>query len=103
MKKTPEQMKAEFIRLLEQNGFALSGEGIYGSDPYYARRWSKEVEVLWHGKSESTLEIRAVFKWGGPRIAIFQNGRHQDARGYTSPKRCLNAMREIVSFAGFEF
>ena len=103
MKKTPEQMKAEFIRLLEQNGFALSGEGIYGSDPYYARSWSKEVEVLWHGKYEHTMEIRAEFRWGDPRIIIYRDGRLQDSRSYTSPKRCLNAAREIVSFAGFEF
>jgi len=103
MKKTPEQMKAEFIRLLEQNDFALRGEGIHGCDPYYARSWSKEVEVLWHGKCERTMEIRAEFRWGDPRIIIYRDGRLQDSRSYTSPKRCLNAAREIVGYAGFEF
>jgi hypothetical protein len=49
------------------------------------------------------MEIRAEFRWGDPRIIIYRDGRLQDSRSYTSPKRCLNAAREIVNYAGFEF
>ena len=102
MTKTNEQKNAEYIALLEQNGFTPNGEEIDGR-PVYARRWSKQVEVLWYGKMESSMEIRADIDWGYPLISIFKDGRFQDRRGHTSPKRSINAMREIVRFAGFEF
>ena len=103
MTKTNEQKNAEYIALLEQNGFAPNGETLHDGSPVYARRWSKQVQVLWHGEMESNLEIRAAITWGTLTIRIFRNGRLDDHRDHTSPKRSINAMREIVSFAGFEF
>jgi len=101
--KTTEQKTAEYIALLEQNGFAPNGETFRNGSPVYTRRWSKQVEVLWYGKMESSMEIRADIDRGYPLISIFKDGRFQDRRGHTSPKRSINAMREIVRFAGFEF
>jgi hypothetical protein len=103
MKKTPAQQKAEFFRLLPQNGFIINNEALQADPPVYTRHWSKQVEVLWHGTCESTMEIRACIQWGDPCIKIFMDGRFKDSRSYTSPKRCINAIREIVSFAGFDF
>ena len=102
MTKTNTQKNAEYIALLEQNGFAPNGEEIDGR-PVYARRWSRQAEVLWYGEMEASLEIRADIDLGYPLISIFKDGRFEDRRGHTSPKRSINAMREIVRFAGFDF
>ena len=102
--KTTEQRTAEYITLLEQNGFAPNGETFRNGSPVYARRWSKQVEVLWHGEMETSLEIRAAATaWGSPIIFIYRNGRQEGHREHTSPKRSINAIREIVRFAGFAF
>ena len=103
MAKTAEQLKKEFETLMAENGFILNGETMHDGRRDYSREWTKEVEVLWHGKMESCLEIRADENMGIPMVRIFKNGRLEDRRGYSSPKRMINALREIVSFAGFEF
>ena len=103
MKKTSEQQNAEFIALLTANGFTLSDETTHDGRPVYSRSWSKQVQVIWYGLQESTMEIRADIAWGIPTIRIYKNNRFEDHRGYSSPKRCINAMREIVRYAGFEF
>jgi len=103
MTKTSEQKNAEFIDLLTANGFTLSDETTHDGRPVYSRSWSKQVQVVWYGQQESTMEIRADIAWGIPAIRIFKNSRFEDHRCHTSPKRCVNAMREIVSYAGFEF
>ena len=103
MQKTNEQKNAEYITLLEQNGFAPNGEVLHDGRTVYSRVWRKEVEVLWYGKQESTMEIRADVDFGLPMISIFKDGRFEDRRTHSSPKRSINAMREIVRFAGLEF
>ena len=103
MKKTTEQMKAEFITLMNENGFTPNGERLYDGREVYSRVWVKEVEVVWHGKMESLLEIKVSESYGFPLISIFKNGRLESRRDYSTPKRAINAMREIVTFAGYEF
>ena len=104
MKKTTEQMQAEFITLMSENGFTPNGETLYDGRPVYSRVWRKETEVVWYGKRESSLEIKAYECSGYPIITILNNGRPDDRRrDYSSPKRAINAMREIVTFAGYTF
>jgi len=103
MAKTMEQKKVEFTTLMAENGFTPNGETMYDGREVYSRVWIKEVEVVWHGKMESRLEIKADEAHGMPGIRIIKNGRLEDRRGYSSPKRAINAMREIVTYAGFEF
>ena len=103
MKKTTEQMKAEFITLMSENGFAPSGETAYDGRIIYSRVWSQEVEVVWYGKRESRLEIKVSESCGFPLISIFKNGRLEGRRDYSTPKRAINAIREIVTYAGFTF
>ena len=103
MAKTMEQLKAEFITLMSENGFTPNGETLYDGRKVYSRAWVKEVDVVWYGKSESRLEIKVDEAYGMPQIRIFKNGRPEGRRGYSTPKRMINAVREIVTYAGFEF
>ena len=103
MKKTAEQKTAEFAALMSENGFTKNGEKLYDGREVYSRAWAREVETVWHGKMESRLEIKIDEAQGIPMARIFKNGRQESYRGYTSPKRMINALREIVAYAGFEF
>jgi hypothetical protein len=103
MAKTIEQKQAEFTTLMAAHGFTPNGETMYDGREVYSRAWSKEVDVLWYGKMESSLEIKVDEAYGIPMIRIFKNGRLADRRNYSTPKRAVNAIREIVTYAGFEF
>ena len=105
MAKTTEQLKAEFINLMAENSFVKSGETLSGGREVYHRIWTKEVDVVWHGKMESKMEIKVDEKDGIPMIRIYKDGslKSRHGRGYSSPKRMINALREIITFAGFEF
>ena len=58
MKKTTEQKQAEFITLMNENGFALNGETLYDGRPVYSRVWRKETEVVWYGKLRAALKSK---------------------------------------------
>ena len=104
MAKTTEQKQAEFIALMSEHGFTPNGETTYDGRPIYSRVWTKESEVLWHGKCKSSMEIKVHEYDAFPLISIFHNGRQDGrSRDYSTPKRAINAMREIVRCAGFEF
>ena len=103
MKKTTEQIKAEFITLMNENGFTTNGETTYDGRPVYSRIWNKETEVVWYGRMDSSMEIKVTESYGYPLISIFKNGRPESRRDYASPKRAINAMREIVTYAGYTF
>ena len=104
MAKTTQQKQAEFITLMNQHGFTLNGKTLYDGRPIYSRKWSKETEVVWYGKSESNMEIKVYEFDGFPLIAIFRNGKPDGRRrDYSTPKRAINAIREIVTFAGYTF
>ena len=36
-------------------------------------------------------------------IRMYEDGRQIDRRDYYSPKRCINALREILKIRGYEF
>ena len=103
MKKTDDQLNADFLTLMNENGFTLNGERLYDGRDVYSRIWTKEADVVWPGKSENRLEIKADVAYGIPAIRIFKNDRLESRRDYSNPKRAINAMREIVGNAGFEF
>jgi hypothetical protein len=104
MKKTNEQLAAEFENLIAENGFKDSGElGLYGQK-VYVRTWTKETEVLWYGKSTSVFEIRVSYACGIPTARVICNGRPEGKmRGYSTPKTAFNALRDVVSYAGYAF
>jgi hypothetical protein len=102
MVKTMEQKSAEFIALMASNGFAPNGEKMYDGRAVYSRFWSKDVEVVWYGQQQSTFEIKVDEAYGIPGIRIFKNGKLESRRDYSTPKRAITAMREIVTYAGFE-
>ena len=71
----------------------------------YHREWAREVDVAWHGKQQDTLEIRMMLCGTAVLAAVRRNGSDDPKfiRDYTSPKRAMNAARELVTFAGFEW
>ena len=102
---TIEQAQRDFDELIAKNSFAIAG---YTSDtgiPIYHRVWKKTAQVAWHGEQEETLEARILLSYGCPLVTIKRNGRQDPKfiRDYSSPKRAMNAIREIVKFAGFEW
>jgi hypothetical protein len=113
MTMTREQMRDEFIRLVEANGFTPNGETLklYEKDhvtlrgvrTVYSRVWSREVFIYWHGKIETTLEIKVDALEGLPQVLIYRNGFPDECRTYSTPGRAIAAMRGIVENAGFEF
>jgi hypothetical protein len=103
MAKTVEQKNEEFTKLMAENGFTANGEKTYDGRTIYSRVWTKEGEVLWYGKRESRFEIKVEEAYGIPCIWIYKDGRKTDRRDYSTPKRAINAMREIVNYARFEF
>jgi len=102
---TIEQAKREFDELIVKNGFAIAGSMSDTGTPIFHRVWEKTVQVAWHGEREETLEARILLSYGYPLVTIKRNGRHDPKfiRDYSSPKRAMNAIREIVKFAGFEW
>ena len=104
MKKTTEQMQAEFTALMNEHGFTPTGETTYLGRPIYSRVWNQRSKVVWYGERENSMEIKVHESLGYPMIAIIKNGIPRgDRRSYASPKRAINAMREIVTYAGYTF
>lgn len=103
MKQTVEQMKKTFTTLMNENGFQYTGQTAYNGSFIYAREWKRTSQVCWCGETESTYRIEAYESYGIPLIRLYQNGRIIGHRDYSSPKRAMNAMREIIRCAGYEF
>ena len=103
MKKTTEQLTKEFQEIMTANGFKATNETDYAGNAMYSRRWERTDEVLWHGAWHTTYEIVASISYGYPIIRLYKDGRQIDRRDYSSPKRALNAMKEIIRCAGYEF
>lgn len=103
MAKTMEQLKKEFVTLMAENGFSPNGETMHDGREVYSRVWTKEVEVVWYGKQESRLEIKVDEAHGIPMVRIFKDGIMDCRRNYSTPKRMINALREIVTYARFDF
>lgn len=103
MKKTVEQLTKEFAEIMAANGFEATNETDYAGNILYSRRWERTDDVLWHGPYHTTYEIVASISYGYPMIRMYEDGRQIDRRDYSSPKRALNAMKEIIRCAGYEF
>ena len=58
--------------------------------------------MAFYGPMESTYKVVAYIAYGTPIIQLFQNGRALGTRDYSSPRRALNAIREILRCAGHE-
>ena len=102
---TIEQAQRDFNELITKNGFTLAGHTSDTGNPIYHRVWKKPVQVAWHGEQEETMEARILLIYGYPLVTIKRNGRQGSKfiRDYSSPKRTMNSIREIVKFAGFEW
>ena len=90
---TLEKAQKDFMELIEKNGFTE------------AARTTDTQNTAWHGKQQDTLEIRMMLCGTAVLAAVRRNGRDDPKfiRDYTSPKRAMNAAREIATFAGFEW
>lgn len=100
---TAEKAQADFKKLITEYSFSLAGHTDDTNLPVYHRIWKRQVEVVWYGEMEETLEIRILLSGIYPLVTVKRNGKIQGfIRDYTSPKRAFNAIREIVHWAGFE-
>ena len=75
MKQTTEQIKTTFATLMHENGFQYTGR--------------------------TSIRIEAHESYGYPIIHIYRDGRLTEQRDYSSPKRAINAIREILRCAGY--
>lgn len=103
MAQSMETMKVTFVKLMSENGFTPTGDKTHEGGTIYAREWRKVSQVAFYGERESTFRITASESYGYPLIRIFENGRPKDVRDYSSPKRAMNAIREIIQYAGYQF
>ena len=90
-----EKVQKDFDTLIAANCFTLAG---YTGDtglPIYHRVWTKQ---------EDTLEVRIMLSGIYPLVTVKRNGRidNKFIRDYSSPRRALNAIHDIVRCAGFE-
>lgn len=101
MKQTVETKKAAFEALMLENNFERTGETALGGEPIYARTWKRVSKVAFYGDMDSSFHITAYESFGIPVIQTFDNGRRTSTRDYSSPKRAMNAIKEIIRFAGY--
>lgn len=95
--------KATFTEIMQQNGFQYTGQTSYDGQFIFCREWRRTANVLWYGELESNFRIEAYEHSGYPVVTLYENGRQIDFRSYSSPKRCINALREILKIRGYEF
>ena len=102
---TQEKARQDFEKLIEANGFTEAAKTTDTNNTVYHRVWTREVEVAWHGKQQSTIEIRMMLCGTAVLASVKRNGRDDPKfiRDYSSPKRAMNAAKEIITFAGFEW
>ena len=101
---TKEKAQKDFDMLIEKNGFTYAATTDLGHQIYH-RIWTKKVQVAWQGEQDDTLEVRITLSYGYPLVTVKRNGKLDTKfiRDYSSPKRAMNAIREIVRWAGFEW
>ena len=86
---------------MQQNGFQHLGKTTYDGRFIYEREWRKTPDLAWYGEKESTYRIEGYESYGTPIIRLYENGRSLGMRDYSSPKRAINAIREILRCAGY--
>ena len=101
---TIEKAQKDFMDLIAKNGFTYVTTTDLGHSIYH-REWHRKVQVAWYGEQDDTLEVRITLSYGYPLVVVKRNGKQDPKfmRDYSSPKRAMNAIREIVRFAGFEW
>ena len=102
---TLEKAQKDFMERITKNGFTEAAKTTDTQNTVYHRECAREVDVAWHGKQQDTLEIRMMLCGTAVLAAVRRNGLDDPKfiRDYTSPKRAMNAARELVTFAGFEW
>ena len=101
MKRTAEMKQAAFVELMHDNGFQYLGATACDGQFIYERTWRHTVPVAFYGEQERTYRIAAYISFGVPIIQLFEDGRHTGTRDYSSPKRAMNAIKEIIRCAGY--
>lgn len=101
MKQTMDQIKTTFATLMQENGFQYTDKTSFNNSFIYAREWRRTDDVLWYGPMETSIRIEAHESYGYPIIHIYRDGRLTEQRDYSSPKRAINAIREILRCAGY--
>ena len=93
---TIEKAQKDFMELIEKNGFTEAARTTDTNIIVYHRVWSNDSK---------TLEARIILSGTYTLASIKINGKEDPKfiRDYTSPKRAMNAAREIANFAGFEW
>ena len=93
---TIEQAQKDFDKLIAESGFTIVDHAANTGSPIYQRTWKKQ---------ENELEIHIRLSFGYPLVSVKRNGKLESnlIRDYSSPKRAMNAIREIVRCAGFEW
>ena len=101
---TIEKAQKDFDMLMEKHGFTYVATTDLGHQIYH-REWNRKVQVAWQGEQDDHLEVRIMLSYGYPLVVVKRNGREDPKfiRNYSSPKRAMNAIREIVRWAGFEW
>lgn len=102
MKQTDAMKQTAFEGLMQEHGFQYLGATTYNGNFIYQRTWNRIDNVAFYGTMESTYKITAYISYGVPIIQLFENGRLLGTRDYSSPKRAINAIREILRCAGYE-
>ena len=92
MKRTAEMKQAAFVELMHDNGFQYLGATARDGQFIYERTWRHTVPVAFYGEQERTYRIAAYISFGVPIIQLFD---------YSSPKRAMNAIKEIIRCAGY--
>ena len=102
---TIEKAQKDFDELIEKNGFSFTGTCTPLGNLIYHRQWHRKVKVAWYGEQDDHLEVRIMLSYGYPLVVVKRNGREDPKfiRDYSSPKRAMNAIREIVRCAGFDW
>lgn len=93
--------KVSFAEVMQQNGFQYMGKTTYDGRFIYEREWRRSIDGLWRSETESTYRIEGYESYGTPIIRLYENGRPLGTRDYSSPKRAINAIREILRCAGY--
>lgn len=101
MKQTIQQKQAAFEELMRENGFQYLGATTYDGHFMYERTWRRTSPVAFYGDMESSYKVVAYISYGVPIVQLFDNGRALGTRDYSSPKRAMNAIKEIIRCAGY--
>lgn len=94
--KEVEKMKERFL----EAGFEAK---VINGIEVLEKTWSKEVEVAFHGKMESTYKVSLILSGKTLNASFYKNGRLEKIKEYKSIARGFNAIIDTVEYAGFEF